>query len=68
MHFSHSDKPIKFYNLNVIISVGYRVNSYSATQFRIWAIRILEEYIIKGFAMDDERNEKSKQSIWKRLF
>jgi len=37
MHFSHSDKPIKFYNLDVITSVGYRVNSYQATQFRIWA-------------------------------
>jgi hypothetical protein len=45
----------KFYNLDAIISVGYRVNSAQATQFRIWASRILKEYIIKGFAMDDER-------------
>ena len=46
---------MKFYNLDAILSVGYRVNSASATQFRIWASKILKEYIIKGFAMDDER-------------
>ena len=45
----------KFYNLDAIISVGYRVNSSQATQFRIWATQILKEYILKGFAMDDER-------------
>jgi len=43
------------YNLDVVIAVGYRVNSYEATQFRIWAIGILKEYMIKGFALDDER-------------
>ena len=45
----------KFYNLDAIISVGYRVNSSKATQFRIWATKLLKEYIIKGFAMDDQR-------------
>jgi hypothetical protein len=45
----------KFYNLDAIISVGYRVNSSQATQFRIWATERLKEYIIKGFAMDDDR-------------
>jgi len=45
----------KFYNLDAIISVGYRVNSRQATHFRIWATQVLKEYIIKGFAMDDER-------------
>lgn len=45
----------KFYNLDAVLSVGYRVNSSKATQFRIWATKILKEYIIKGFAMDDER-------------
>ncbi len=44
-----------FYNLDTIISVGYRVNSVQATHFRIWATKVLREYIIKGFAMDDER-------------
>ena len=43
------------YNLDAIIAVGYRVNSYEATQFRIWARGVLKEYIIKGFVMDDER-------------
>jgi hypothetical protein len=45
----------KFYNLDAIISVGYRVNSTQATAFRIWATERLKEYIIKGFTMDDER-------------
>ena len=45
----------KFYNLDAIISVGYRVNSAQATHFRIWATERLKEYIIKGFTMDDER-------------
>lgn len=46
---------IKYYNLDAIISVGYRVNSTQATHFRIWATKTLKEYVIKGFAMDDER-------------
>ena len=46
---------VKYYNLDAILSVGYRVNSQQATQFRIWATKTLKEYIIKGFAMDDER-------------
>jgi hypothetical protein len=45
----------KFYNLDAIIAVGYRVNSQKATQFRIWATTVLKEYIIKGFALNDER-------------
>ena len=48
-------KPKNYYNLDVIISVGYRVNSYRGTQFRIWASQRLREYIVKGFTMDDQR-------------
>ena len=48
-------RTISYYNLDAIIAVGYRVNSKRATQFRIWATNILKEYIIKGFAMDDDR-------------
>ena len=48
-------REIEFYNLDVIISVGYRVKSLRGTQFRIWATQRLREYLIKGFAMDDER-------------
>jgi len=56
-HTAHDGKKYKtkFYNLDAIIAVGYRVNSKKATHFRIWATNILKEYIIKGFAMDDER-------------
>lgn len=50
-----STKPTNFYNLDVIISVGYRVKSQQGTQFRIWATQRLREYIIKGFALNDER-------------
>ena len=46
---------VKYYNLDAVISVGYRVNSAQATQFRIWATQLIKEYIIKGFAMDDDR-------------
>ena len=55
LHIANSDKPVEFYNLDVIISVGYRVKSKRGTQFRIWATNILKEYMRKGFAMDDER-------------
>lgn len=47
------ENPVNYYNLDVIISVGYRVKSQKGTQFRIWATRVLREYMIKGFAMDD---------------
>ena len=55
MHIPNSDKPVKLYNLDIIISAGYRVKSLRATQFRIWATQRLKEYIVKGFTMDDER-------------
>ncbi|CUS47994.1 MAG: Virulence protein [Idiomarinaceae bacterium HL-53] len=48
-------RKLEYYNLDAVISVGYRVNSSQATQFRIWATQLIKEYIIKGFAMDDER-------------
>jgi hypothetical protein len=49
------------YNLDAIIAVGYRVNSYQATQFRIWATQTLKEFIIKGFVLDDERLKQGKK-------
>lgn len=57
-----------FYNLDAIISVGYRVNSRRATQFRIWATSVLKEYMIKGFAMDDERLKQGKTAFGKDYF
>jgi len=58
----------KFYNLDAIISVGYRVNSYQATQFRIWATRTLKEYVIKGFVLDDERLKQGGQIFGRDYF
>lgn len=59
---------VDFYNLDVIISVGYRVKSTRGTQFRIWANRVLKEYLIKGFTMDDERlKQLGGGDYWKEL-
>ena len=60
--------PTNYYNLDAIISVGYRVNSIQATKFRIWATNILKEYMIKGFAMDDERLKQGKTAFGKDYF
>ena len=54
VHIANSDKPVAYYSLDVIISVGYRVKSLRGTKFRIWANSVLKEYLIKGFAMNDE--------------
>ncbi|HBE02899.1 MAG TPA: cell filamentation protein Fic [Spirochaetia bacterium] len=61
-------RELEYYNLDAIIAVGYRVNSYQATQFRVWATKILTEYIIKGFAMDDERLKQGKTVFGKDYF
>ena len=57
-----------YYNLDAIISVGYRVDSKQATQFRIWATNVLKEYMRKGFAMDDERLKQGKTLFGKDYF
>lgn len=54
-------RDLDFYNLDAIIAVGYRVNSFQATQFRIWATKTLREFIIKGFVLDDERLKQGKR-------
>lgn len=59
---------VKFYNLDAIISVGYRVNSRRATAFRIWATKILREYITKGFVLDDERLKQGQTAFGKDYF
>ena len=58
----------KHYNLDAIIAVGYRVNSTRATQFRIWATKILREYIVKGFAVDDERLKQGERVFGRDYF
>ena len=61
-------RDVVFYNLDVIIAVGYRVNSKRATQFRIWATKVLKEYMIKGFALDDERLKQGERVFHKDYF
>jgi hypothetical protein len=58
----------RYYNLDAIIAVGYRVNSYQATQFRIWATRTLKEFIVKGFVLDDERLKQGVKLFGKDYF
>lgn len=62
------NRTLDFYNLDAIISVGYRVNSHKATQFRIWATNILKEYIQKGFVLDDERLKQGSEVFGKDYF
>ena len=68
LHVALSDKPVEFYSLDVIISVGYRVKSQRGVQFRIWASSVLKEYIRKGFVLDDERLKgNGGGTYWKEL-
>ncbi|OHB69825.1 MAG: cytochrome C biogenesis protein CycH [Planctomycetes bacterium RBG_16_41_13] len=55
MHIAHSDKPVAFYNLDAIISVGYRVNSKQGTQFRIWATNVLRKHLVDGYTINEKR-------------
>jgi death-on-curing family protein len=55
MHIANSDKPVSFYDLDVIISVGYRVNSKRATQFRIWATKTLKKHLLNGYTINEKR-------------
>ncbi|MBU0473311.1 MAG: virulence RhuM family protein [Bacteroidetes bacterium] len=62
------ERELEFFNLDAIISVGYRVNSKQATQFRIWATKTLKEFIVKGFVLDDERLKQGNQVFGKDYF
>lgn len=68
LHIPNSDKLVKVYNLNVIIAVGYRVNSKRATQFRIWTTKVLKEYMTKGFVLDDDRLKNVENVFGKDYF
>ena len=61
-------RKVEFYNLDAIISVGYRVNSKQATKFRIWATSVLKEYMLKGFVLDDERMKQGENIFGKDYF
>jgi len=67
MHIPFSDKPVSFYNLDVIISIGYRVNSKRATQFRIWATKVLKDHIVKGFTLNEKRLTEQQKTRLKEL-
>ena len=69
MHIPNSDKPVVFYNLDVIISVGYRVKSKQGTQFRIWATNVLRDYLLKGYAMNQrmDRIESNYENLNKEV-
>jgi len=60
MHIANSDKPVKFYSLDIVLAVGYRTNSAKAIKFRQWATRVLKEYIIKGYTLNQERIKEKK--------
>ncbi|MEE3412006.1 MAG: RhuM family protein [Treponema sp.] len=66
MHFLHnafSDKPVAYYSLNVIISVGYRVKSKRGIEFRKWVNSVLKQYILKGYAANNRRLEELRQTL-----
>ena len=60
MHFANSDKPVKLYSLDIVLAVGYRTNSGKAIKFRQWATNILKNYLIKGYALNQERLKQQK--------
>ncbi len=67
MHFAHSDKPVKLYSLDIILAVGYRTKSSVAIKFRQWATKVLKEYILKGYALNQKRLEKNFSEFQKEI-
>ncbi|EHQ51277.1 death-on-curing family protein [Ectothiorhodospira sp. PHS-1] len=63
MHSANSDKPVEFYNLDVIISVGYRVKSHQGTRFRQWATRVLREHLTQGWTLNRQRFEENAREL-----
>jgi len=63
MHIAFSDKPVTYYNLDVIISVGYRVNSRQGTQFRQWATQVLRQYLVQGFVLNEKRLRENARQL-----
>lgn len=63
LHIADSDKPVKFYSLDVIISVGYRVKSKRGTQFRQWANKVLKDYLLKGYSINQRVEELEKRVV-----
>jgi death-on-curing family protein len=67
MHIPFSDKPAKIYSLDVVLSVGYRVNSKRATEFRVWATNVLKKYLLQGYALNEKRLLKQSREKFQKL-
>ncbi|OHC75157.1 MAG: hydroxyacid dehydrogenase [Rhodospirillales bacterium RIFCSPLOWO2_12_FULL_58_28] len=67
LHIAHSDKPVRLYSLDMVLSVGYRVRSERGVQFRRWATTVLREYLVKGFVINDERLKDPKFDYFDEL-
>ena len=67
LHIANSDKPVKIYNLDVIISVGYRVKSKKGTQFRTWATQILKKYLVDGYVVNEKILKERNADLITRL-
>ena len=63
MHIANSDRPVEFYNLEVIISVGYRVKSQQGTRFRLWATKTLREHLTQGYTLNRQRFEENARDL-----
>jgi len=63
LHIAGSDKPVRFFNLDVIISIGYRVKSKHGTQFRMWATQVLRDHLLKGYSVNQRRLEELQQTV-----
>ena len=69
LHIANSDKPVKVYNLDVIISVGYRVKSQNGILFRCWANKILKDYMLKGYGISwNDEIDLSCEELWNKGF
>jgi hypothetical protein len=63
MHIASADRPVTLYNLEVIISVGYRVNSIKGVRFRQWATQVLRQYLVQGYALNEKRLRESQRQL-----
>jgi len=67
MHFANSDKPVKLYSLDIVLAVGYRTNSSKAIKFRQWATKVLKDYILKGYALNQKRLKQNFEEFQKEI-
>lgn len=63
MHIPNSDKPVEFYNLDIVLAVGYRANSVEASRFRFWATNVLKQYLVSGYAINKKRLAEKQEQI-----